>query len=387
MIARNVRCWSRCLLGGGVALAFWATPGRTAFEDVARGVRAAGLGGAYVAVADDAEAMYWNPAALRLLPGGETSAEIGRPFGLEQADQLAFAWVQPTVAGSMGLAMSSTGENDYYRESVLRFAFSRDVGRHLLLGASASVLSIDIQPTYGADWAPGLDLGAMWRFDHRLRVAAALRNLNRPALADGEVRQRMAGRLGIAFDAEVGVLVGVDLALEENLPARLHVGQEIRVHSMLALRAGLEFAAGSVDENTTAAPPRYSLGFGAGGSRMRVDYAFVDHPNLDGTHRVGITVRYGAPLPEEPARFRSSGSGRKLLPDRPMDLNEVQLNDLVRLPGIGPSSGARILAYRAEHGIFLSIDDLLQVSGLGPRAVEKIRPYLFVRPTGPPGGE
>ena len=66
-----------------------------AFEDVERGVRAAGLGGAYVAAADDAAGMFWNPASLRLLSGGEFSTEFGRPYGLEEADQLAFAWAQP----------------------------------------------------------------------------------------------------------------------------------------------------------------------------------------------------------------------------------------------------------------------------------------------------
>ncbi len=49
--------------------------------------------------------------------------------------------------------------------------------------------------------------------------------------------------------------------------------------------------------------------------------------------------------------------------------NEVQLE---RLPGIGPSLAANIIAYREQHGWFQEADELLQVSGIGPAKLEQI---------------
>jgi competence ComEA-like helix-hairpin-helix protein len=51
-----------------------------------------------------------------------------------------------------------------------------------------------------------------------------------------------------------------------------------------------------------------------------------------------------------------------------------------RLPGIGPSLAARIVADRAERGPFRSPEGLLRVRGIGPRTLERIRPYLAPAP-------
>ena len=55
------RCWS-ALLGGVLCLGTAVTAHAQVFESV--GVRAQGLGGAFVAVADDATATWWNPAGV-----------------------------------------------------------------------------------------------------------------------------------------------------------------------------------------------------------------------------------------------------------------------------------------------------------------------------------
>jgi competence ComEA-like helix-hairpin-helix protein len=62
-----------------------------------------------------------------------------------------------------------------------------------------------------------------------------------------------------------------------------------------------------------------------------------------------------------------------------VDLNRAEVEDLVRLPGIGPELAARIVEFRDRSGGFRHADDLLAVPGIGPGIVEKIRNRVRIR--------
>jgi len=57
-------------------------------------------------------------------------------------------------------------------------------------------------------------------------------------------------------------------------------------------------------------------------------------------------------------------------------LNTADAQELERVPGIGPSLAARILAFRQQNGPFQRLEDLMQVSGIGPKKFAKMRPFL-----------
>lgn len=59
-----------------------------------------------------------------------------------------------------------------------------------------------------------------------------------------------------------------------------------------------------------------------------------------------------------------------------INLNTASAKELETLPGIGEVKANEIVAYREEHGLYLSIDDLLNVPGIGPELLEKIRPSI-----------
>jgi competence ComEA-like helix-hairpin-helix protein len=59
-----------------------------------------------------------------------------------------------------------------------------------------------------------------------------------------------------------------------------------------------------------------------------------------------------------------------------LDLNRATAAELERLPGIGPSLAARIIADREQRGPYGSPETLLRVSGIGPRTLARLRPYL-----------
>ena len=60
----------------------------------------------------------------------------------------------------------------------------------------------------------------------------------------------------------------------------------------------------------------------------------------------------------------------------PVDLNRASAEELMRLPGVGPSLAARIVALREAEGRFASVDDLRKIRGLGRARLERLRPML-----------
>lgn len=59
-----------------------------------------------------------------------------------------------------------------------------------------------------------------------------------------------------------------------------------------------------------------------------------------------------------------------------VDLNSADQTALETLPGVGPVTAGRILAWREEHGSFSSAEELLEVSGIGERTLEQLRPHV-----------
>ncbi len=66
----------------------------------------------------------------------------------------------------------------------------------------------------------------------------------------------------------------------------------------------------------------------------------------------------------------------KILLGFTLDIRSLTEKDWVALPGIGPSTAKKIIAYQTDHGSFLSLDSLMDVKGIGPRTVESLRQFF-----------
>jgi competence ComEA-like helix-hairpin-helix protein len=80
--------------------------------------------------------------------------------------------------------------------------------------------------------------------------------------------------------------------------------------------------------------------------------------------------------------FFGAGTWRaqKQPPKDPIDLNSASLEQLEQLPGIGPSTAKAIVQFREKSGPFERVEDLLAIHGISKKRLEKLRPYVVVRP-------
>ncbi|OGD18085.1 MAG: hypothetical protein A2W03_14540 [Candidatus Aminicenantes bacterium RBG_16_63_16] len=65
-------------------------------------------------------------------------------------------------------------------------------------------------------------------------------------------------------------------------------------------------------------------------------------------------------------------------PDQKININTAQLEELQKLPRVGPAIAQRILDYRKENGNFKRIEDLMKVRGIGEKVYGQLKDLITV---------
>lgn len=304
----------------GLVLCVLAGPAAAYFFDYGDGVRPTGLGRAFVAVADDANAINWNPAGLALMDRYEITTMFSSLFaGFEgrlytgQRDVLGYSYVgvavpvDPTI-GYFGASWSQFG-SVLYHENTFVAGYARTVKYEtetIHLGANLKILSWDVAG--GSYTAPisktgfTADLAALYPLPMKFMVGMAVENII-PANVGVDTYEEVPRifRLGGSWRQDLKPLGSVvdDLLLSAEWDNRsyaqntntLHFGAESWFFDGLAAaRLGVNST-----EFTVSLSGRYAFQ-DLNKIQLQLDYSFswpFYVQKTYGTHRVALTGSWG----------------------------------------------------------------------------------------------
>lgn len=270
-----------------------------AFLKIGMGVRALGMGGAFVAVADEAAAGYWNPAGLDLYHRMGLEASYSRLSLDRQYDTGAFS--QPLGRfGSLGLgwirfgvdnielrAGDSPSPDGYGRdeENAYLVSVSKSVFGALSLGVTGKYITQDLLGKHAT--ASGADLGALVRMTNGWSLGLVAQNIGAELAWPGGQKDPLARvvKAGIAYETLKGrLLVSCDRISSDQEKTEIRFGVEGKPSRLWSVRAG--YGQGEVSVGTGLAAHLPWAG-------ARLDYAFgTDRLEQNLTHRIALTLSH-----------------------------------------------------------------------------------------------
>ncbi len=314
------------------------------------GARPLGMS-AFAAVADDINAINWNPAGLSLLQKQEATAAFAPLYGFDaEIDQSHLAYAYPIGRwGTIGIDLTYLDYGDMdWRDvegsPIEGGIFSRSdysiyasygirVIETLALGISLGTTSVRMDTEEDLSAGTGIDLGILYTIASRASFGLHLENIGDVSISDNEIaRQKI--RTGAAFSIlnspGAGLVLAFDLDEQQGKLDTLYSGLEWSVFSPSSFfvkrklqerYANLQKYAGMADyeEGLPEQKGRTSLCI-RGGIRKRlavdeplsfsggfcikylllpkslalmIEHAFSWHPYLDATHRFSLGLEMG----------------------------------------------------------------------------------------------
>lgn len=253
------------------------------------GARPLAMGETFLAVADDINAIYWNPSGLPAMDHLGVNSMNSNLFNSGVGVNYLALCIPTLPRTSIGVDWMNIGFNDDELEfSKNKFNFSG--GYKLLnwisLGFNVKYIRMTAaldNMSQGTYYGWGADFGMLCKLHPKLKVGMVVHDFTDTHLKEiaGPVYEQNL-RVGAAYQIFDNLLVAADV------DDRFHFGSEWwPFKSVLALRAGIQQDF-YTDENIT-------LSYGMGcdipiwGQRVRFDYAFTDTPTLPNTHRTSLS--------------------------------------------------------------------------------------------------
>ena len=273
------------------------------------GGRALGMGKAYVSIASDATAPYWNPAGLAHLRQQEVIAQYTSLFESTFLSYLGYS--RPFFdLGVFGIGLVDLRSLDFERTEsgpkVLgHFNESKDTIFLSYARRQDYIYSIPVKLSYGVNFkivnqivldysatSIGIDVGLMSKPLKGLSLGLMVQNVLQPRLKLDEETDTfpISGRMGASYECGFNIYkyntratVSIEMDKTEHRKEKFHYGFEYKIRDMVGLRAGLD------DSELT-------LGAGLSIKNYAMDYAYGSQ-EMGASHRVSLGIRFGRVLP------------------------------------------------------------------------------------------
>ena len=305
-----------------------------AFLEVGVGARNVGMGESVSATVDDVTAMYWNPAGLVALAGGEVGFQYTEWYAGTSLQYAAGA-VRMGNAGTVGVHVNlmdsgemdvttlefedGTGETFRVQDLSVGLSYARALTTNFALGGTlkyvrssvwrmaASAVAVDLGVQYATPFS-GLKLGfSISNFGGEMQLAGDNTTVrvdldpqtsgdNDGLLADLDTRAwdlPLLFRIGVAYELlqteQASVTLTTDALYPNNNYQYLNVGGEVGFRDLLFVRGGYS----NLFLPDTFGQGHLRLGFGLQlAELLRADYAFADRGDLGSVNTIGASVRF-----------------------------------------------------------------------------------------------
>lgn len=285
------------------------------FLTLGAGARAAAMGGAQVAVADDLDAASWNPAGLALID--KTQAQVVHRESVAQTRYDVAGFARPVGRGVLALSANYLS----HERIAGRDAAGLETGHFGAADVSAALSGAAKLPALGLRLGTGVkyihsriaeaaaqtvafDLGAQgelpWVGGPGTAVAGlAIRNLG-PGLRFLDERSPLPLTLagGVGYRVGSRLTFGADYSRRPYAVLKDEVagGAEVAVFPQFALRMGYASAAARTrGAGVSAALGGVTAGFGVRVRDWRIDYSMAPMGELGNAQTFSVAAKFGAP--------------------------------------------------------------------------------------------
>ena len=314
---------------------FAASPGAAAapFLKIGQGARPAGMGEAFVGLANDVNAAYWNPAGLTQIGHHEETFMHNVWFESMSSEYLALAHRlngRKVIGGSLtylsSIGFDKTDKNGNlvgsYNNNDLAAAFSyaQRIKTKASLGASVKLVKEKIEDE--SAMALALDLGALYQVG-KFQFGGVIQNAGTKIQFKNESQSLpLTIRAGAAYLFRKPLILAMDMQMPSDGKPGFNLGCEYIYRSMVVGRLGYKMTG----SNDLGGQSGISIGIGFQSSQWGMDYAWSPYGLLGVTHRLSLIRKLGGvEAPKSKETKKESEKGREAKPAERTSLKKHEL--------------------------------------------------------------
>ncbi len=281
------------------------------FLNLGVGARAQAMGGAVMAVSQDASAAHSNPALLARLDSAQAFSYYSKFVSDFTYSYFAFAkpWKSHKAAFGFSYGHFSKGEFEGRDENgaqtqsfsaaddVMALSYGRNLNDKLSLGLSGKFVKSGIETSKASGMA--FDFSGAYSLSPKTKLAAGVFNLG-PSLKYASESVQLPATMALGASHKVSFLTltsDLKFGLRDQKTS-LAFGGQLDIAGAVSVRSG--YTSQLVNHKTSGDPNNFGelsgMAMGLGmkvSSRANLDYAFLPMGDLGGTHHISFSYKFG----------------------------------------------------------------------------------------------
>ncbi len=283
------------------------------FLKITVGARAAGMGNAFVAVADDASSLYWNAAGIARIDTDKSQLSLNHANWIADMsfDQIGYVFHVKRIPGAFGvsaraLSMDPMVETTAYQPDpvtgtgrtfdagmmTVGLTYARSFTDKFSAGLTGNFINEGLaefsQQTYSFDVGTLYDVGAFG-----MKIGMTISNIgSQISFIDREARIpamfRVGSSLALMQRADQQIVGSFEFSHPPDNAERLNIGAEYMFKNFVFVRGGYNI---NYDAEGVAGGAGFHFPVSVAGE-ANLDYAYTDMRDLGGVHRLSLTFEF-----------------------------------------------------------------------------------------------